>query len=369
MKNLVLKRIFTYAIGSLIVIMMLLGMIACSSEEEIVDEVQTTSSSVAEVPPAPQPEILAYKVNEDGKTCTITGKGTCTSSNLVIPPTIDGYKVTAIGTFALNNFSVPTSVTIPDSVTTIEKNAFYFSRNLISVEIPNTVTSIGWGAFQGCTGLKNLVIPNSVESIDLYAFAECDNLESITLPFTGTGSLGINDNFGAVFGSSQLLQNAYVPENLKTVIITDRVFTGAFRYLENIECVVLPDDITKIPGYLFAGCKSLKSVTIPDSVTEIGYSAFEECTSLKSIILPAGVTEIHSLAFYKCPFKSIVLPASLTYIEDRVFSNCRSLSTITFEGTVAQWNAIEIDDNPYQEWNVMTSATEVVCSDGVVKLK
>ncbi len=63
-----------------------------------------------------------------------------------------------------------TSVTIPESVTSIGKSAFYGCKGLTSVTIPNSVTSIGSSAFSGCTGLTSITIPNSVTSIDGSAF-------------------------------------------------------------------------------------------------------------------------------------------------------------------------------------------------------
>jgi hypothetical protein len=64
----------------------------------------------------------------------------------------------------------PTSVTIPNSVTSIENWAFYGCTSLTSVTIPNSVTSIENWAFEGCTGLKEIVIPNSVTEIGHGAF-------------------------------------------------------------------------------------------------------------------------------------------------------------------------------------------------------
>ena len=73
----------------------------------------------------------------------------------------------------LFNRSNTPSVIIPESVTSIEKDAFYGCRELTSIIIPNSVTSIGEGAFMFCTGLTSITIPNSITSIGKEVFAFC----------------------------------------------------------------------------------------------------------------------------------------------------------------------------------------------------
>ena len=87
--------------------------------------------------------------------------------------------VTSIGSSAFGNCSGLTSVTIPNSVTSIEYGAFWGCSGLTSVTIPNSVTSIGKYAFRGCSGLTSVTIPNSVESIGTEAFANCSELRDV----------------------------------------------------------------------------------------------------------------------------------------------------------------------------------------------
>ena len=73
-----------------------------------------------------------------------------------------------------------TSITIPNSVTSIGDGAFEYCSELTSVTIPNSVTSIGWHAFADCSSLTSVTIPNSVTSIGYSAFSGCSGLTSIT---------------------------------------------------------------------------------------------------------------------------------------------------------------------------------------------
>jgi hypothetical protein len=61
--------------------------------------------------------------------------------------------------------------------------------SLESVTIPESVTSIGKYAFYGCENLKEVNLPESVTSIQSYVFGKCSSLESLTLP---VGVLVIN---------------------------------------------------------------------------------------------------------------------------------------------------------------------------------
>ena len=101
--------------------------------------------------------VLSYEIHGDNVTITDCEVGT--SGELVIPDTIKGKPVTTIGEMAFFRtrfLSIPrslTSITLPDSVTSIGSSAFRGCKNLTSITIPNSVTSIGDGAFNGCTNL------------------------------------------------------------------------------------------------------------------------------------------------------------------------------------------------------------------------
>ena len=119
-----------------------------------------------------------------GSGCKITGIGTCSDTNVYIPRRIKGYKVTGIEESAFENCSKITSVTIPDTVTTIGNRAFSYCENLTSVTLSNSVTTIGRYAFANSSNLSSITIGDSVTSISDHVFWDCINLTSIQ--FEGT---------------------------------------------------------------------------------------------------------------------------------------------------------------------------------------
>jgi len=110
--------------------------------------------------------------------------------------------VTTIGDFAFAGCDL-VSVTIPESVTSIGANAFYFTRKLEALTIPKSVITIGKSAFAGC-GLTTLTIPGNVTKIEERTFSSCRNLTSLTIPESVTS---IADN--AFYFSKKLKEIHY----------------------------------------------------------------------------------------------------------------------------------------------------------------
>ena len=219
---------------------------------------------------------------------------------------------------------------IPESVTSIGRNAFEGCTSLETIAIPKSVTSIEKYAFDGCTSLKSITIPNSVTSIGEYAFSDCTSLKSITIPNSVT-SIGYS----------------------------------AFDGCTSLETIAIPKSVTSIGFGVFAWCTSLKSITIPNSVTSIGYSAFEGCTSLETIAIPESVTSIGRNAFEGCTsLKSITIPNSVTSIGDCAFNDCISLSDITFNGTQEEWKSV-VNNGLIPEF---VSTNVIHCTDGDIAL-
>ena len=131
-------------------------------------------------------------------------------------------------------------------------------------------------------------------------------------------------------------------------------------YVNGKGVIKFATDVTIIGDKAFGWCSSLTSVTIPNSVTGIGQSAFSS-TGLTSVTIGNSVTSIDKDAFYGCKvLTSIEIPNSVTNIGANAFSFCESLTTISYTGTTAQWNAITKGWN----WHNKVPATVVHCTDG-----
>ena len=248
--------------------------------------------------------------------------------SVIIPATVTNYEngtnhtynVTSIGIDAFEGRQL-VSVTIPNSVTTIDSSAFEGCSNLISVTIPNSVTSIGSTAFYNCTGLTSVTIGNSVTSIGRWAFASCTNLTSITIPNSVTSI-----EYAAFSWCS----------NLTTVTIPNSVtYIGSYAFNEcsDLTSVTIPNSVTFIEEGVFSKCSSLTSVNIPNSVTRIGKSAFAVCSSLTSVNIPNSVTSIGRTAFYNTGLTSVTLSNSVDTIGREAFYNT-GLTSITIPENV-----------------------------------
>lgn len=227
----------------------------------------------------------AYALLDDG-TVEITSYGGA-DTEIVIPDTLDGKPVTAIGERAFYYSLSLTSVTIPDSVTHISQKAFSCCFQLTSITLPSGLTAIESGTFDLCKSLTTIDIPDSVAAIADDAFIGCKALQSFTLSpnhpyfFLADGAL-----CRTVDNTLLFYPNARENRTYRILDGIAAISAYAFYDCDLLESVVIPDSITQIPERAFYGCSALASVSLPDSLTEIGNGAFSNCTALTLTVTP-----------------------------------------------------------------------------------
>ena len=325
---------------------------------------------------------IYYIKNSDGTSVTVTYKTTSYNSysgSVVIPSTVTyndtEYSVTSIGDYAFYYCSGLTSVTIPNSVTSIEYGTFYGTAwfnnqpdglvyagkvayeykgtmltgthitleegtlgiadyafrgcsGLTSVTIPNSVINIGSSAFHGCRDLTSINLPEGIISIERETFEDCSSLKSITIPNSVT-SIG-----GGAFEGCSGLTSLTIPNSVTSIA------NGAFRYCSGLTTITVE---SKNPQYdskdncnalietstntLILGCNN---TTIPNSVTSIGDNAFSGCRGLTSVTIPKNVTSIGHDAFSGCSgLTSVTIGNSVTSIGSFAFADCTGLTSVT----------------------------------------
>lgn len=222
------------------------------------------------VPEKQEDTNLAYEPNSDGN-YTITGSGTETKTDIVIPSMIGDIPVTEIADGAFASRTDITGVTISDGI-----------------------THIGAGAFSNCTGLKSIRIPDTVVTVGENVFMNCTELLAV------------------VFGEG-------------LTVISDSMFEGCV----NLKTANIPDNVTYIGESAFQNCTTLNTVKMGSGVLKIGYRAFYSCTSLKAIEVGSSVTELGNGVFQGCTaLERVVVPNSVRYIGTNMIAECNKIKTI-----------------------------------------
>ena len=265
--------------------------------------------------------------------------------------------VTSIGYGVFKSCSSLTTITIPNGVTSIGNYAFWKCSSLILITIPDGVTSIGKSAFEYCSSMTSVTIPDSVTNIGNYAFGSCDSLFVIYNNSNIKLTSGINyaraivnkdgkityaeedgveyfldsDGFLFMITGGEYFLIAYAGKGTRA-ILPDSVNGNAYKIynMRGVVEVVLPNNVTSIDDYAFYDICSLTTITIPDGVTSIGKSAFYHCCNLTTITIPDSLTSIGKSAFEDFrSLTSVTIPKGVTSIGDSAFEGCISFTSIT----------------------------------------
>ena len=238
--------------------------------------------------------------------------------------------LTIVGTGEMNYYSRPWTSTaiarvfLPDGLKSIGSSAFYDSK-LTSISLPNTLTTINYQAFRGCSQLTSIVLPDSITTIGQNAFY-----------YSGIYNSTANWEDGALYiGDYLIATNSNLPATCAikegTRLIADYTFSGKSSSLTS---VIIPESVVRIGDRAFYNCDALTYIRIPSSVKNIGRESFYDCSQLAFVDLSEGLTTIGEEAFNNCDaLTHITIPSTVTSIGNSAFYNCGALNAIYLEAT------------------------------------
>ena len=177
----------------------------------------------------------------------------CSSLESVI---FENVALEKISNSMFSGCSALSSIALPDSVTEIERYAF-FETGLRNIQLPEKLTLIGEYAFCNCKNLEQVQLPSQLKELGDGAFSSCENLAQIQLP-SQLNKLGID-----AFRNCTSLDKIDIPAGLKQIEPDTFCNTG-------LTSVTLHEGLTKIKDGAFHDCLKLKKIRIPKSVTNIG---------------------------------------------------------------------------------------------------
>ncbi len=234
---------------------------------------------------------------------------TGSDTDVVVPATIGGVPVAAIGHAAFINQDTLTSIALPEGLYMIGDSAFKNCRSANTINIPSTVCYIGANAFENCYAMTSAVVPEGVVALEDRTFLNSKALTELSLP-KSLQSIGVASLAG----------------------------------LEKLPVLDLPKNIKTIGMGAFACNNALTHITLPNSIEEIGYSAFHGCAGLKEVVLPVGIREVAGGMFYDCPqLEKVFIPVTARRLDtSMLFTNSPNVQVHSFANSAAQGVAREL---------------------------
>ena len=261
----------------------------------------------------------------------------------------DGEEMTHFGyifgadNYEKNSLAVPGSldmVILGENVTEIAENAFAGCKKISAVVLPTHIQKIGNFAFYECKDLVYVSAYTTLKEVGSYAFGECSSLYKLEL------SLADTIGFGALYGCDSIysLGLPFVGGSA-----TENRFIG---YIFGAECADFNDEFVPrslysvsisdtacrdIPDRAFAGCTYIAEFIFGMQIESIGIRSFYACRSIRSITLPDAVKTIGDDAFFGCDnLETVELRNGIESIGMQAFYGCRSLKSVEIPENVTE---------------------------------
>ena len=263
----------------------------------------------------PRYEYTLSKNAQDEDVATIT-KYYGSVAAIIVPDTIDGYPVVAIGNEAFRGNKYLTAILIPDCITSIGDYAFA-DTNLDSLVLPDKLNKLGRRILSGNKGITEIAIPKTLKSVSSAYLYGMDG---------------------------------------------DGPFTES-----NIQRATIETGMTEVPEHLFQRNSTLISVEIPDTVVKIGGYAFAQ-TGVESIEIPDTVTRLEEGVLAETKLAKLKLPRNIEFIGRRILSGNKGVTEITIPKSLKNVGSAYLygidGDGPFTESNIKRAKIEA----GMVKI-
>ena len=298
MKTVTFKKLSSLVLSSMLTLSMCMSGISASAYDSATTENNSdnangalqmyTKAATAVTATVTDSSKFTYNILDDG-TAEIT-KFTGDDETVVIPSTIDGYKVTRIGSYAFNSYyntNGRKTIIVPEGVTSIGRSAFSNSPYIQKIQLPESLEVIETEAFYSCHALSDINFPDNLTYVGDLAFGYCESLTAVTLD---GGNITEIDN--SAFFNCDGLESVTINGN------NALIDSYAFKNCTSLNSLTL-NGVKTIGQDSFAGC-NLTELVLPDGVESLTYSSFALNPSLKSVVVPASVNKIDTSSFYGC---------------------------------------------------------------------
>lgn len=351
-----------------------------------------------------------YYTTTDGNIITPTSASSI-DGNIVSNTYVDGQGcmvfdtiITTIGTNTFRNIGTLQTMMLPSSITTIGYEAFLMSRYITKIILENGVSTIGRNAFENCNRLSYIQYNGTISQWNQISIdSTWKNASRLRVVSCTDGNIDLSPNSlmtttvnvvdvsqPTVLSSSVLSKyfpimsvdggqyfdtiSAYtfnsIGEHTVTYYAISNEFDGGdFKNCTQLTSLIIPNDIIFIRSKVCQNCTSLNNVTFPiRNDYQLDGANFEGCSSLQSVNITSGITKIGGYVFKNCTsLSSITISNTINILAysfaGNVFEGCPATS-ITYEGTIAEWNSFTKSDN----WKNGSNITTIHCTDGDITL-
>ena len=283
-----------------------------------------------------------------------------------------GEGVTTIGEWACSGCTSLTDITLPESVDSIGMNAFSYCSGLEEITVPSKMDYLASSLFEYCSALKDVTLPEGLRCIGENAFGWCEEIDTLRLPSTletidrtafaecrGMEAIimcnGVKTVGDGAFESCTSLEKVYYKGSLEEWLeirmdgMTYEEDTCPLSYAKEfyvnygtgdeqlVTDVTIPEGVTDIGQFAFAGYKGLRSLTVPETVNSVGYMAFSYCINLNNLVLRAR--NIGDYAFFATNLKTATIGPRMRKVGVMAFRPYYSnnLERTDYEGTLSEW--------------------------------